>query len=171
MRQQALVFFSEGLLTPVESIAEDYPLRQTQALAITLEEISAWVEQARRVFGETKPRALDAHFEWFDMVDNVVEDTYSAIEEEEDQDVIKCRLKADDPLVEEIEVVLDNCPSDDEVIEGVRNKAVGTALAGLANFWVEQLRLRIVRLQAVVMGDGEVLAIINRQQLLANLHF
>lgn len=171
MQQQALVLMAEGQLTPVESIAEDYPLHQTQALAITLEEISAWVEQARRVFGETKPRALDAHFEWFDLVDNLVEDTYSAIEEDEDQDVIKCRLAADDPLMEEIEVVLDNCPSADEVIEGVRNKAVGTALASLVDFWVEQLRLRIVRLQAVVMGDGEVLAIINRQQVLAKLHF
>ena len=171
MNRQPLVFMTDRALVSSDTFADEYPLRQTQALLVTLEEISAWAEQMRMALGETRVRALEAHFDWLDMVENLVEDTWSAIEDDEDQGVINCQLVADDPLVEEIEMVLDNCPSADDVIEGTRNKALGAALASLADFWVEQLRSNIVRMQSVVMGDGEVLAILKRQQRLAKLHF
>ena len=171
MRRQPLVFMTDSELITAEALAENFPFGQTQALLMTLEEISAWAEQARTSFGETKVRVLEAHFDWLDMVENLVADTWSAIEDDEDQDVVRCQLVADDPLVEAMEVVLDNCPSVDDVIDGMRDKAVGAALASLADFWVEQLRLRVIRLQSVAMGDGEVLAILKRQQLMANLRF
>ena len=118
--KQPLVFLADGPLTPVEFLAEDFPLLQTQALLITLDELEAWVTEAQirfrpvRVLKERqcsppKP-CLESCREWLDMAQNYVLDMREALEEDEDSDdLLKCRLTADDPLIEALETVLDNC--------------------------------------------------------------
>lgn len=41
--KQPLVFLTDGTLTPAEYLAEEFPLHQTQALLITLNETEVWV--------------------------------------------------------------------------------------------------------------------------------
>lgn len=171
MRKLPLVFWVDGLLPPAEAFAEDYPLRQTQALLLTLSELSAWLDQARMSFGGARIPSLDTHHDWFDMVENLVDDVWAAVEDEQDHDVISCHLAADDLLIEELDTVLDNLPSPDDILENLRSEALGDVLRSLTSFWVEQLRLRLVRLQSQLMGDGEVLAVLNRQEALAQLSF
>ena len=96
---QPLVFFVDGLLTPPEDLAEEFLYRQTQALIITLDEIEAWVEQAKICFGTVRLPCMDAHREWLDLVLNHTLDMRDALEEDEDEDLIACRLTADDLLV------------------------------------------------------------------------
>ena len=168
---QHLVFFVDGPLTPPEAVAEEFPYRQTQALIITLDEIEAWVEQAKICFGTAHLPCMDAHREWLDQVLNHTLDMRDALDEEEDEDLIACRLTAEDPLVEALLTVLDNCPDGEEITEHQRNEAVGETLVSLTSFWIQHLQMLLKRLLSTVTGDGEVLAIIHRQETLAKLHF
>ena len=168
---QPLVFFVDGPLTPPEALAEEFPYRQTQALIITLNEIETWVEQAKICFGTVRLPCMDAHREWLDLVLNHTLDMRDALEEDKEEDLIGCRLTADDPLVEALLTVLGNCPHRDEIIENQRNEAVGETLVSLTSFWIQHLQMLLKRLLSTVTGDGEVLAIIHRQETLAKLHF
>lgn len=167
---QPLVFFVDGPLTLPEALAEEFPYRQTQALIITLDKIEAWVEQAKICFGTSRLQCMDAHREWLDLVLNHTLDMRDALEEK-DEDLIACRLSADDPLVEALLTVLDNRPDGDEITENQRNEAVGETLVSLTSFWIQHLQMLLKRLLSTVTGDGEVLAIIHRQETLAKLHF
>lgn len=89
---QPLVFFVDGPLTPPEALAEEFPYRQTQALIITLDEIEAWVEQAKTCFGTLRLSCMDTHREWLDLVQNHTLDMRDALDEIEDEDLIACRL-------------------------------------------------------------------------------
>ncbi len=149
----------------------EFPYRQTQALIITLDEIEAWVEQAKICFGTAHLPCMDAHREWLDQVLNHTLDMRDALDEEEDEDLIACRLTAEDPLVEALLTVLDNCPDGEEITEHQRNEAVGETLVSLTSFWIQHLQMLLKRLLSTVTGDGEVLAIIHRQETLAKLHF
>jgi hypothetical protein len=168
---QPLVFFVDGPLTSPEALTEEFPYRQTQALIITLDEIEAWIEQAKICFCTVRLPCMDAHREWLDLVLNHTLDMRDALNEEEDKDLIACRLTADDPLVEALLTVLDNCPDRDEITERQRSEAVGETLASLTSFWIQHIQMLLIRLLSTVTGDGEVLAIIHRQETLAKLHF
>lgn len=168
---QPLVFFVDGPLTPPEALAEEFPYRQTQALIITLDEIEAWVEQAKTCLGTVRLSCMDTHREWLDLVLNHTLDMRDALDEDEDEDLIACRLTADDPLVEALLTVLDNCPDGDEITENQRNEAVGETLVSLTSFWIQHIQMLLKRLLSAVTGDAEVLAIIHRQETLAKLHF
>lgn len=168
---QPLVFFVDGPLTPPDALADEFPFRQTQALIITLDEIEAWVEQAKICFGTVRLSCMDAHREWLDLVLNLTLDMRDALDEDEDKDLIACRLTADDPLFEALLTVFDNCPDGDEITENQRNEAVGETLVSLTSFWIQHLQMLLKRLLSTVTGDGEVLAIIHRQETLAKLHF
>ncbi len=180
--KQPLVFLADGPLTPVEFLAEDFPLLQTQALLITLDELEAWVTEAQirfrpvRVLKERqcsppKP-CLESCREWLDMAQNYVLDMREALEEDEDSDdLLKCRLTADDPLIEALETVLDNCPSGDEIRESFRDTDMAEALAALTDFWIDRISQLLKRVLALATGDGEVLAILGRQRVLAQLNF
>lgn len=168
---QPLVFFADGPLTPAEALAEEFPFRQTQALIMTLDEIEAWVEQAKVCFGSARVPCLDTHREWLDLVLNYTLDVRDALDEGEEKEIIACRLSADDWPVESLLTVLDNCPSGDDITENQRNEAIGETLVSLTGFWIERIRQLLKRFLNIAMGDGEVLAILHRQEALAQLHF
>ena len=179
--KQPLVLFVDGPLNPAEFLAEEFPLRQTQALLITLDEVEAWLTEANNYFG---PRhvphrrrrlpphpCLESHRDWLDMAQNYVFDLRDALEQEDDGgDLMKCRLTADDPLIEALETVLDNCPGDDEIRDEHLKAPVAETLIALTSFWIDRICQLLKRLLALAMGDGEVLAILNRQKILAQLN-
>ncbi len=171
MEKQPLVVFVDGQLTPVDFYETEYPLKQTQALLLTADELSAWVEQARLAVGGGKLPALDTYLTWLAMIDNLIEDLWLAVEEEEDEQLIACCLSADDPLIELIDLALDLVPEQEDIQEQIRGKAVGATLACLLDFWIKQVKIRPQRLYAVAIGDGEVFSIIERQDALSRIHF
>lgn len=180
--RRPLVFFSDGILAPPEFFEEDFPLRQTQALLMTLDELEAWVDEAKRRFGKVdlppkrrgshpRPR-LSVHREWLDMVENCVMDMREAINDDDgNEDLLTCRLSADDNLTEMLETVLDQCPSGDDVLDEESNLALVEILSSLSSFWIDHIACLLKRLLAQVTGDGEVLAIHKRQEILAKLSF
>jgi hypothetical protein len=180
--KQPLVFFADGPLTPAEFLAEDFPLLQTQALLISLDELEAWIDEAKKHLGPAHlsemhqglpPRpCLEGHRDWLNMAQNYVLDMRDAVEEDEDGgELLKCRLTADDPLIEALETVLDNCPSEDEIRESYQDVALAETLISLTGFWIERICQLLKRLLSLAMGDGETLAILNRQKVLAELSF
>lgn len=171
MQNEPLVFCVDGLLTPVSFYEAEYPLRQTQALLLTVDELSAWVDQARLAVGTSDLPALGSYRDWLAMIENLIEDLWFAVEEEPDERLIACRLSADDPLIEQIDTVLDNLPSLEDIRDQIRGKAMGDTLTSLLGFWIQQVEDRIRRLSAIAIGDGEVLAILKRQDVLAQVHF
>lgn len=171
MKNEPLVFCVDGLLTPASFYEAEYPLRQTQALLLTVDELSAWADQARVAIGTSDMSALSGYRDWLDMIENLIEDLWFAVEEEPDERLITCRLSADDPLIEQIDTVLDNLPSLEDICDQIRGKAMGDTLSSLLGFWIQQVEDRLRRLSAIAVGDGEVLAILKRQEALSQLHF
>lgn len=171
MDKEALVFCVDGLLTPVSYYEAEYPLRQTQALLLTLDELSAWLDQARSSLGSGEFSALSGYRDWLDLIENLIEDLWFAVEEEPNQALLACCLSADDPFIEQIETVLDNIPSSEDLREQIRGKALADTLASLLGFWITQLSARLNRLLSIATGDGEVLAVLQRQEALNQIHF
>jgi len=180
--KQPLVFFVDGPLTPAAFLAEEFPLLQTQALLITLDELEAWIDEAKNRLGPAhvpKKRrglpptpCLENYRDWLDLAQNYVLDMRDAFEEDEDGgELLKCRLTADDPLIDALETVLDNCPSEDEIRESYQDTAVAETLLSLTGFWIERICQLFKRLLSLAMGDGEPLAILKRQKVLAQLNF
>lgn len=180
--KQPLVFFVDGPLTTAEFLAEEFPLLQTQALLITLDELDAWITEAKSRLGPAdvpkkrrglRPQpCLESYRDWLDMAQNHVLDMRDACEEDEDGgELLKCRLTADDPLIEALETALDNCPSEDEIRESYQDVALAETLISLTGFWIERICQLLKRLLSLAMGDGETLAILNRQKVLAELSF
>ncbi len=74
-------------------------------------------------------------------------------------------------LVESLETVIDNCPHNDAILDQQRGKALAQTLASLTSFWIDQIHRLLQRLLSIITGDGEVLAILKRQEILANFSF
>lgn len=165
-----LVFFIDAPLSEAEELEEDFHYKPTQALYMLLEEIEAWVDQAQACFGIAPARCLDSHHEWLNAIQNFLESIYEALEDEE-PDVMKCQLSADDDLYDALDTLLDSCPADDRIIEELRDKKVAQALVGLSGFWINHLTSLLKRLKSFMSNDGEVLAMLSRQKVLAALTF
>lgn len=166
--QQALVFFREGAFSRADELALEFPLRQTQALIMLLDEIEAWVDLAKTCFGETCLLCMETHYEWLMMVENHVLDVRDALEEG-DEGLIACRLTADDLVLEALLTVLDNCPDDDDIRDLMKDSVIAQTLESLTDFWIVHIRQLLSRLLAHASGDGEVLAMLKRQKYLAKL--
>lgn len=176
--KRPMLFGVEGELADIESYSEDFPLMQTQALLITLDEIEAWVSHARSHFGSESLRSIQSHKKWLEMVGGYVSEVRDVLEDGYDGDgdddidvrrVIACRLNADDFLMESLEAVFLGFPEDDEIIDHQKGKAIAQTLIALTGFWMDQIYLLLQRLQSILAGDGEVLAILKRHDLLVRL--
>lgn len=175
-----MLFFTEGALAPAAFYAQGFPLKQTQSLLMTLDEIDAWVVHAKKHFGNESLASLNDHKEWLDMVENHTMDIRYVIEEGNDSNeeaylerkrAIACILSAEDILVESLESVIDNRPHNDAILNEQRSKALAQTLASLTSFWIDQIHLLLKRLLSIITGDSEVVAILKRQELLAKLSF
>lgn len=178
--KRPMLFGIEGELADVELYSEDFPLKQTQALLITLDDIEAWVSHAKDHFGSDSLRSLAKHKNWLSIVENYVLEVRDVLDygydDDEDDDielrrVIRCRLNADDPLVESLEAVFSDFPDDDDISEHQKGKAVAQTLISLTRFWMDQIYQLLQRMLSIITGDGEVLTILKRHELLTKLSF
>jgi hypothetical protein len=178
--KRPMLFVIEGELSEVELYSEDFPLKQTQALLITLDEIDVWVSHAKDHFGGDSLRSLAEHKNWLSIVENYVLEVRDVLDYgydgDEDDDielrrVIACRLNADDPLVESLEAVFSDFPDDDDISEHQKGKAVAQTLISLTRFWMDQIHQLLQRLLSIITGDGEVMTILKRHELLEKFSF
>jgi len=166
--KQPLVFYVDTPLISVEELVESFPLRQTQALIVVLSEVDAWLGLAKEKIGMSAVKGMDAHSAWLASVDNYLEIIGEAIDDEEPE-LIACRLTADDALYDALEFLIDDCPSDDEISDSVKNKAMAKLLVSLSVFWVDHVRHQLIRLLSQISGDGETLTILHRQETLTKI--
>lgn len=176
--KRPMLFGVEGELAAIESYAEYFPLMQTQALLITLDEIEAWVSHAKSHFGSESLRSIQGHKKWLEMVSGYVSEVRDVLEDgcdgDEDDDidvrrVIACRLNADDFLVESLEAAFLDFPEDEDISDHQKGKAIAQTLISLTRFWMDQIYLLLQRLHSIITGDGEVLAILKRHDLLVRI--
>lgn len=167
-----LVFRSACALVLPEDYAEDFPYRQTRAVLVTLDELEAWLQQAKTCFGSAPLPLLDRHRQWLAAVEEHLEDIRDALEDDEDEEngaLVGCRLSADDPWVESLETLLDNCP-DESVIEVQQaDAALAATINSLTEFWIEQIARLLRQELSLITGDGEVLSLLKRQAILAQV--
>ncbi len=155
-------FTAAGSGSDLADLAEDYPLLQTQALVLSIEEALSWLTLSRSMFGATAHECLIAYSAWLDQVEETLESLMAEIDE--DDDLALCRQSADDPWYDSVEDLLENFP-EDEIQFGTDERGDYEALHGaferMATFWAEQLRRRVVAVLNQMSGDGEVLAMLS----------
>ncbi len=155
-------FTAAGTGSDLADLAEDYPLLQTQALVLSIEEAFNWLTMARAMFGTPAHECLTAYSAWLDQVEETFESLLAGIDE--DDDLALCRQSADDPWYDSVDDLLGSFP-DDEIQFGTNEWGEYEELRGaferMATFWAEQLRRRVVAILNLMSGDGEVLAMLS----------
>jgi hypothetical protein len=151
-----------GSGSDLADLAEDYPLLQTQALVLSIEEALSWLTLSRSMFGVPAHDCLTAYSAWLDQVEETLESLMAEIDE--DDDLARCRQSADDPWYDSLDDLLENFP-EEEIQFGADNleeyEELRSAFERMATFWAEQLRRRVVAVLNQMSGDGEVLAILS----------
>ncbi len=155
-------FTAAGSGSDLAELAADYPLLQTRALVLSIEEALSWVALTRTMFGTPAHECLAAYSAWLDEVAESLDSLMAEIDE--DDDLAACRQSADDPWYETVDELLENFPNDEIQFDadelGDYDELRGS-IERMATFWVEQLRRRVVAVLNVMSGDGEVLAMLS----------
>ncbi len=150
-----------GSVSDLAEIAENYPLKQTQALVLSIEETLGWLALARSMFGTPAPECLGAYSDWLGQVEETLESLVDEIDG--DDDLALCRQSADDPWYDSVDELLESF-AEIEIEAGADDGGeygeLCIVLARMAHFWLEQLRYRVAAVLKMMSGDGEVLAIL-----------
>lgn len=155
-------FTAPGTASNLADLADDYSLKQTQALMLAIEEAINWLALARTMFGTPAHECLAAYSTWLDEVEESLDSLMAEIDE--DDDLAACRQSADDPWYDIVDELLANFPQDEiqfDSDEWGNYEELRGALERMATFWVEQLRRRVVAVLNVMSGDCEVLAMLS----------
>lgn len=155
-------FTAAGSGSDLDELAEDYPLLQTQALVLSIEEAISWVTLARTMFGTPAHECLAAFSGWLDEVAETLDSLLAAIDE--DDDLATCRQSADDPWYDSLDELLEDFPEDEiqfATAELGEDEELRGAIERMATFWVEQLRRRVIVVLNAMSGDCEVLAMLS----------
>ena len=164
-----LVFFVGVPFANADELAETFPYKQSQALVIILNEANTWLGEAMDRFGNSKVKGLAAHCKWLVAVEAYVDLLWEAINDDDEIDVLTCRLSADDALYDDLDSLINDCPSDDEITSTVQNRAMAEVLVSLTGFWIDNIRRLLVSLLSQISNDGETLSVLGRQKILAQI--
>jgi hypothetical protein len=157
-------FTAAGEGSQLDELAEAYPLKQTQALVLAIEEVFGWATKARKMYGDPAPACLQEHSNWLDRVEELLEELEDAIDDEGD-DLARCRQSADDPWYDAVDELLGNFPEDNiefEADELGEYDDLRGAVERLTSFWLDNVRRHLRTVLSVMSGDGEVLAMLAR---------
>jgi hypothetical protein len=163
--QREFIFTAPGENIDLTELAEEYPLKQTQALILAIDETSAWAAEASEMFGTPDSGALVDYAEWIVEVEDLLENLRDAIDD--DKDLMKCRLRGDDEWYEAVDETLSRMPNDNiefAIEQEEAEQALLDALNRMTGFWIEQVQKRLVTVLQLMSGDGEVLSIVARYQ-------
>lgn len=162
-----VLLFETGLeIRDLEALASEYPFKQTQALILAMDETTAWIEMAQKMIGSPAPGCLEEHAKWLEFAATTVQELYENLENEVDEDLTRCNQKADDEDYDALEEVLIAYPDygidPDEGFE----EGLVVAFDRMLAFWLENTRNHLARVQSVMSGAEDVMAILSRQKKL-----
>jgi hypothetical protein len=166
MTKRPLIFMAVGEMSQAKDLEENYPFKFVQALIMAIEEAEAWVKQGLALLGEDPPDCVSHHRFWLSLAEDCFEEVRELIRAEE----IKNRNKsADDPINELIEATMTRYPEND-FDDWYGEDAPETIAIRMAVFWVEQSRNHLINVQKILLGDGEILGQLSRQDKLSAIH-
>lgn len=159
-------FTCDSQLVDLDELAEEHPSKQTQALLLAIDEARAWIAMAREMIGVPPPKCLAEHEDWLRDASAVLEGIEEDIDD--DEDLAQCRQCADDPSYAALDELLDQYP-DSELELQVADHNLREAVERLSDFWLENTRKLLVRVQSITSGDGEILRMLSRWRALRSL--
>lgn len=157
-------FTAPGTMTRAEDLDQN-SLPQTEGLVLCVEDSLDWLALTRGMFGEEPPACLANQAEWTDRAARFLEALLDEVDD--DQELARCRKSADDPWYDGLDELLDNFPDNETKFDadaGGDFEALRSAVCRLTTFWLTNVRTRLVNIQAVISGDGEVLATLKRHK-------
>ena len=146
-------FRASGSGSDISELASEYPLKQTQALILAIEETRDWVLRSQKMIGDRPPECLKERSEWLEQVATSLQNLEDAMDE--DDDLAACRLGADDPWYDAIIELCEACP-DDWGSDGALHEAVER----MSRFWITNVRHHLQVISSLMSGDGEVIAML-----------
>ena len=166
-------FRRHGYMVPLELLAEHYPLKQTQALVLAIEETDHWIALGQEMLGDPAPPCLQDYSDWLVRAAEFLEELRGEIDQESDEedpehnDLVTCRQTADDLWYDELDEVIAAFPEDEielETAEGEDNEDLRDAIERMATFWIDNVRKRLIEIQSAMSGDGDVLGMLRHYQ-------
>lgn len=153
--KRTYTFIDLGSGSDLNDLVSEYPLKQTQALILAIEEARDWVLRSEKMFGDRPPECLKERSDWLKEVEVLLQSLEEAIDEEDDLEA--CNLSADDPWYDAIVELGDVCP-DDWGCDGALHEAVER----MSRFWITNVRHHLRVISSLMSGNGEVFSILKK---------
>lgn len=181
MTKQLLVFSGSENQDRIDvSGLEEFPNKQSQALALLLQDVQAWIAQTRELLGNSLPASLQAVASWVaeseKLMGLVNDDLWNYSEEDGDggddidddgnyvgcewnfsepRKLANCQLGAGDDCYDAINDLLD-CYPEDSLEDGgdFRSKKMASVTERLLIFWLENIRRRIAFMLEIMSSAG-----------------
>jgi hypothetical protein len=166
-------FRRHGYMVSLELLEKHYPLKQTQALVLAIEETDHWIALGQEMLGDPAPVCLKLYADWLARAAYFMEDLREEIgknpdgEDPEHNDLVACRLTADDLWYDELDEMISSTPEDKVEFESVGGEDYENfrdAVERMASFWIDNVRRRLIEIQSVMSGEGDVLAMLRQYQ-------
>jgi hypothetical protein len=164
--EQVLIFETGSKIRDIEVLAAEFPFKQTQALILAMDEATAWIEMAQEMIGAPAPDCLEKHAKWLEFALTTIQELDENLEDEVDDDLTRCNQRADDEYFDAIGEVLMAYPDygidPDECFE----EGLADAFDRMLVFWLDHTRNHLARVQGVMSGAEDVMAMLSRQKKL-----
>jgi hypothetical protein len=171
-------FRRHGYMVPLELLAEHYPLKQTQALVLAIEETDHWIALGQQMLGDPAPPCLQNYSEWLVRAADFLDELLGAINQEtgdedpENKSLVTCGQTAGNLWYDELDEVIAAFPKDGielKAAEGEDNEDLRDAVERMATFWIENVHRRLVEIKSVMSGSRDVLWMLREYQTVGML--
>jgi hypothetical protein len=157
----------------LELLEKHYPLKQTQALVLAVEETDHWIALGQEMLGDPAPLCLQDYSDWLVRAADFLDELLGAINQEtgdedpENNNLVTCCQTAGNLWYDVLGEVIAAFPEDEielEVAEGEGNEDLRDAVERMATFWIDNVRKRLIEIQSVMSGEGDVLGMLRQYQ-------
>jgi hypothetical protein len=157
----------------LELLEKHYPLKQTQALVLAVEETDHWIALGQEMLGDPAPPCLQDYSDWLVRAADFLDELLGAINQEtgdedpENDSLVTCGQTVGNLWYDELDEVIAVFPKDEielKAAEGEDNEDLRDAVERMATFWIDNVRKRLIEIQSVMSGDGDVLGMLRKYQ-------
>ena len=157
----------------LELLEKHYPLKQTQALVLAVEETDHWIALGQEMLGDPAPACLKAYSDWLVRAAYFMEDLREEIDKKTDREdpehdnLVACRLAVDDLWYDELDEVISDTPENKvgfETAGGDDYDDLRDAVERMAKFWIGNVLRRLIEIQSVISGERDALGMLRQYQ-------
>ena len=134
----------------ISDLKDKYPIKNTQALILLIEEALRWISRAHNLFGSSPPTCLKARLNWLAKVEKTLKKFEIAIEE--GKYLAGPDLGADVAWCKTIDKLLNAFPEDELGDEGDLYEVIDN----LSSFWLDNIYSKLNNTRSVMSGDADV---------------